>query len=75
MINMWYIDETIISKSNLKIKLKISFLWKSFFWQKDYSPLKQSKQIGSLISECTQLTWFSKKNYKKEWVLNNPVLI
>jgi hypothetical protein len=32
---------------------KIPFYEKMFFWQKDYSPLKQSKQIGSFIHDYT----------------------
>jgi len=52
---MWYIGETIISKINnfKNVLSKIPFYEKMFFWQKDYSPLKQSKQIGSLTHDCT----------------------
>jgi len=53
---MQYIRETTISKSNNFLKYFVkNFLSMNFvFWQKDYSPLKQNKQIGSLIWDCTQ---------------------
>jgi len=54
---MWCIGENIVSKNNnQKISFVEKFLsMKKLFWSKGYGPLKQSKHIGPLIHDFTQI--------------------